>query len=146
MSQDVNLLYVYSPLSGRQYSIRTYIMWFWATGVFHPHPTQLSSHAAFKLTSSRPVPSSVMSLPQSRISSYPSSFANAIYCYVVSAGSVRYRNTLVSFSEGYYNSPVTVQQDLSSCVELHGTHYIAIGEHADLWVGKMSDTKVWRLV
>jgi len=37
---------------------------------------------------------------------------------------------------------LTIQQDLSDKVILEGAHYIAIGEHADLWEGRMSDRKV----
>lgn len=33
-------------------------------------------------------------------------------------------------------------QDVGAFVVLKGTHYIAIGEHADLWEGEMSDKKV----
>jgi hypothetical protein len=41
---------------------------------------------------------------------------------------------------------LTTQQDLSQRVVLEGTHYIAIGEHADLWIGIMSDKKVCNLL
>lgn len=32
--------------------------------------------------------------------------------------------------------------DLSQTVVLVGSHYVAIGEHADLWIGDMSNKKV----
>ncbi|KIM80586.1 hypothetical protein PILCRDRAFT_822324 [Piloderma croceum F 1598] len=59
-----------------------------------------------------------MVLPRTRIASYPSRLFNAVCDY-------------------YGLNP-----DLSKDVVLQGTHYIAIGEVADLWLGSQLDEKV----
>ena len=51
-------------------------------------------------------------------------------------------DSLVGLSKHSVVFSLTIQQDLSHRVVLQGTHYIAIGEHADLWVGRMSDKQV----
>jgi serine/threonine protein kinase len=65
-----------------------------------------------------------MSSFPSRAIFYPLRFVNNVYYY---------------FSGGLLWHPDSL--DLSQYVVLEGIHYIAIGEHADLWLGKMTNKK-----
>jgi hypothetical protein len=51
-------------------------------------------------------------------------------------------DSLVGLSKHSVIFSLTIQQDLSHRVILQNTHYIAIGEHAELWEGRMSDKQV----
>lgn len=68
----------------------------------------------------------MMVLRTACIASYPSRLFDIVYDYV-----------LPKRSPGNLNS-----LDLSKNIVLQGTHYIGIGEHADLWLGSMLDEKV----
>jgi hypothetical protein len=83
-----------------------------------------------------------MTIPQSSLAFYTSKFVNGVRGYLFWRSSYL-QDTLVSPSKHIKESNLTEPlQDKSNDVVLQSAHYIAIGEHADLWEGRMYNRKV----